>query len=213
MDSLHVRNLEKYQPNYKDGRHLVWIRWDIHALRQREISMLTPAQRWLFISLIGIETHLENPVPMDINWLADEAKYPKNCISKDLNMLRELQLVVTKCDKDLEMLSQNVTNITEHNITKHIYGQKFPFGEVWDKYPRKVGRKAAEKSFTASVKTEQDFIDINAAIENYKKSSTVKSGFIQHGSRWFANWRDWVVNPEKEVVDVPEDLKPYIGQE
>lgn len=211
MDQIHVKNLEKYQPKYNDGRHLVWIRWNIHSLRQYNISKLTPSQRWLFIALISLETHLEKPIPRDVGWIAEETKYPKSSISNDLNMLQELNLVVsipvTNCDK----MSQNVPNITEHNITEHNSNVHFDFESVWSLYPSKVGKKQAKRHFEATVKTDDDLTALQTALKNYKESKRVRAGYVQNGGTWFNNWQDWVESPDKEVADdVPESLRPFI---
>jgi hypothetical protein len=71
----------------------------------------------------------------------------------------------------------------------------FPFEEIWAQYPKRVGKKEALRHFNASVKTEQDWKDIQTALKNYleylkRKQETEE--FIQYGSTWFNNWRDWV---------------------
>jgi hypothetical protein len=66
------------------------------------------------------------------------------------------------------------------------------FESVWQRYPSKTGMKAATKHFATSVKTMADFLDIQRALDNYLKSDRVKRGFIQNGSTWFNNWRDWI---------------------
>jgi hypothetical protein len=68
----------------------------------------------------------------------------------------------------------------------------FDFEEIWALYPKRIGRKQAEKYFNASVKTQQDFEDIKQAIANYQKTKEFKEGFIKHGSTFFNNWRDYV---------------------
>lgn len=82
----------------------------------------------------------------------------------------------------------------------------FSFEEIWKKYPNRDGRKQAEKSFNASVKTGQDWRDINTALENYLGSKNVLKGFIKNGSTWFNNWRDWVDWNEIEMG--PPKLNP-----
>jgi len=72
------------------------------------------------------------------------------------------------------------------------------FDEVWAMYPRKLGTKKARGHFLASVKTPKDLENIKKALENYLSSKTVKDGFIQHGSTWFNNWRDWIDFAEEE---------------
>lgn len=66
------------------------------------------------------------------------------------------------------------------------------FDTLWSQYPKQVGKKAAYRHFKASVKTEQDKLDIVTALNNYKKSDRVNRGFIKDGSSWFNNWQDWI---------------------
>jgi hypothetical protein len=71
----------------------------------------------------------------------------------------------------------------------------FDFDAIWTKYPRKVGRRAAERHFRASVKTEDDFKNIHLALENYLQSDRVKKDdgkYIQNGSTWFNDWQGWL---------------------
>ena len=68
----------------------------------------------------------------------------------------------------------------------------FDFEIVWDQYPKKVGRKASQRFFNASVKTKEDFESIKIALSNYKKSKSFNEGYVQNGSTWFNNWKDWV---------------------
>ena len=79
------------------------------------------------------------------------------------------------------------------------YGIK-KFEKIWQIYPKRDGKKAAIRSFNASVKTEKNWIDINLALKNYLNSKDVKKGYIKNGSTWFANWEDWIeyLEPEEE---------------
>lgn len=82
------------------------------------------------------------------------------------------------------------------------------FEAIWAKYPRRVGKKAAEKSYKASVKNDLDRDSIEQALKTYLVSERVRGGFIQNGSTWFNNWQDWVKDPERgpkrEAVRMPE---------
>lgn len=83
------------------------------------------------------------------------------------------------------------------------------FDLVWGSYPRKDGRRQAERSFMASVKTEKDWQDIQAALKNYLASDRVKNGFIKNGSTWFNNWRDWIEYTEtKPEIQLPSAKVP-----
>lgn len=83
----------------------------------------------------------------------------------------------------------------------------FSFEEIYLKYPSKVGKKAAEGHFQASVLTEQDFKDIKQALQNYLISERVKKGFIQNASTWFNGWREWITSPIKVKTGIEAHIK------
>lgn len=67
------------------------------------------------------------------------------------------------------------------------------FDSLWREYPKRLGVKEARKHFNASVKTEADISAIRIALAKYKQHVKDKERqFIQYGSTWFNNWRDWV---------------------
>lgn len=78
------------------------------------------------------------------------------------------------------------------------------FAAIWGRYPSRDGRKAAEKSFYASVKTPEDLTLIHAALEAYLASDRVKNGYIKNGSTWFNNWRDWIPAEKEKKPASPE---------
>ena len=114
-----------------------------------------------------------------------------------------------RIDKDRESASiipnpkpeqlQSDSRATPHevNISKvKLNEQSFDFDSLWKRYPKPLGKKQAEKHFRASVKTEEDFANINKALNNYCKTENVvkcNTQFIQHGSTWFNNWQDWII--------------------
>ena len=87
------------------------------------------------------------------------------------------------------MVSANIA-LEERRGDENIY--KPNFDSIWEKYPRRVGKKKSQRFFDASVKTPEDMVRIETALSNYKKCKRVADGFIQDGSTWFNNWQDWV---------------------
>jgi len=75
------------------------------------------------------------------------------------------------------------------------------FEKLWKQYPSNDGKKAALRHFQASVKTEEEVLNINKALKNYLSCKKVKDGFIKNGSTWFNNWRDWIdyLEPKTET--------------
>lgn len=69
------------------------------------------------------------------------------------------------------------------------------FNLIWKQYPKKDGRKAALNHFRASVKTEEDYKNIQIALSKYKKYIEIEKKeyqYIKQGSTWFNNWKDWI---------------------
>lgn len=109
--------------------------------------------------------------------------------------------------KARNLLQQNPSKnlpLKESKVKQSIYvhdaASQLHFEYLWMVYPKRVGKKEALRHFNASVKTEKDLSDIKLGLNNYMQSDTVKKGFIQNGSTWFNNWRDWVEAPEASSV-------------
>ncbi len=71
------------------------------------------------------------------------------------------------------------------------------FEAIWKRYIKRKGKKEALTHFKADVKKEKGDVAalialMDVALEHYLESDEVKGGFIQHGSTWFNNWRDWI---------------------
>ncbi len=86
----------------------------------------------------------------------------------------------------------------------------FDFDSLWKRYPKRLGKKEALRHFKATVKTDEDWQNINKALDNYLHSKNVKENtqFIQHGSTWFNNWQDWIeLDVKKETPSALAMLK------
>lgn len=104
-----------------------------------------------------------------------------------------------RSNKMMEYLHKDKTKHMSKHMSGHMENENenenkdaFDFNIIWNKYPKMVGKKMAEKHFAASVKTPKDFEDITKALANYLSSKRVAGGFVQNGATWFNNWRDWV---------------------
>lgn len=97
-----------------------------------------------------------------------------------------------KCSSPESELN-NVSLTDKKTLELRKQHNSFNFNKIWEKYPNRVGKKQAEKHFISSVKTLEDFGNIQKALDNYLKSDRVANGYIQNGSTWFNNWQDWVV--------------------
>ena len=69
------------------------------------------------------------------------------------------------------------------------------FNLIWNKYPKKQGRKAAFKHFKATVKNEVDYSNIQIALDKYLcyvEAEGIENRFIKNGSTWFNCWDEWI---------------------
>lgn len=114
----------------------------------------------------------------------------------------------------------SIPNVFDASVLKK--ASVFNFEDIWSKYPSRTGKKASLKHFRATVKNERDMDDIHTALNNYLASERVKKGFIQNGSTWFNNWRDWIdfrdpvspIDEENELLrkaGLINDTSPGIG--
>ena len=114
------------------------------------------------------------------------------------SLLSRLKKITTKIKKartsgKLGGLAKAKRTLSERLVSKESKESKeSKFEEIYLKYPNKVGKKGALRHFELSVKTEQDWQDIQTALKNYLVSERVAKGFIMNASTFFNNWRDWI---------------------
>ncbi len=92
-----------------------------------------------------------------------------------------------------ENMTKTPSDHQESKVNKSKVNKKlFSFESIYERYPKKVGKKQAERHFYSSIKTEEDFVNMNLALDNYLKSERVFKNYIQNASTWFNNWADWI---------------------
>jgi hypothetical protein len=118
-------------------------------------------------------------------------------------------------EENVRVLENRVNALeNEKKVNKDIEDK---FKVVWEKYPKRLGKKQALRHFCASVKSDDDLKLLETALNRYLeyvKFKGIEEQYIQHGSTWFNNWKDWlevrsVVNNSVKV----EQVKPRSKQE
>lgn len=90
MEYVHIKNLEKYQPGYKDRRH-IWAKIYYETFLDEEVQKLIEIDRYRFWSLIVFEVYTQKPVPLtDTNLKIMGWDGRKRRISLTLQMLHTL---------------------------------------------------------------------------------------------------------------------------
>jgi len=114
--------------------------------------------------------------------------------------------------KDLEETSQTLGRnlLPEEEVEEEVektcaFDSSNAFDSLWKEYPRRLGKKAALRHFTTSVKSSADYERIKKALANYRAKlmkDKTEERFIQHGSTWFNNWQDWEQEPATKIVPI-----------
>jgi hypothetical protein len=93
---------------------------------------------------------------------------------------------------------------TNKNVKNDKNVKNTAFEHLWNRYPRKLGKDKAYKSFIKTVLSAQDWADIQQALDNYLKNLPKEEQFIKHGSTWFNGWRDWVnyTSPVEKTMEL-----------
>ena len=125
-------------------------------------------------------------------------------LSKRITLSKRIIPVIQKDNVSLSKKIPTIDNNTKETITKEIYILEFEY--LWKLYPNKDGKKEALRHYKASVKTEQDRLDIKKALDNYLKSGKVNNGYVKNGSTWFNNWRDWI-DYQEPTKKLPETIE------
>ena len=196
MQTIHIRNLEKYHPGYKD-RELQWAKIFINmADGDPDCELIKDEIDWArLVKMILLELRAKKPLPnSDDYWTKKGFNLKKRPMSLTLQMLHNF---ISSVEDESKCCVLDKSRVDKSRVDKEVV--VYPFDELWTKYPNKVGKKEAERHFHASVKIEQDWIDIQTSLKNYLESERVKKGFIQNGSRWFGDWRSWISATPKPV--------------
>ncbi len=110
MQTLHIKNLEKYHPGYKD-RSLIWSKAYFSMLNSDlEFEMLCEIDKWRFIAFSMLELQLKKPVKLDEKYLFRKGfEFKTRSLKKTIDSLGDL----------IDVTEQ--LQITEETITDYIY--------------------------------------------------------------------------------------------
>ena len=181
------KNVKDANPELTSDIWYNLIKW----LKQAEMITARKTARGLFIDVLNYE-----PYQNKNNFKAEQktevkAERRRNGGGMEAELYHNELKELNNESKDKDHV---LTNLTTEKQDKDKYNTEDFFNKVWSRYPRRLGRKEALRHYQATVKVEQDFLDINKALNNYLTTDNVvnKTKYVLHGSTWFNNWRDWV---------------------
>lgn len=210
MDYLHVKNLEKYHPGYKD-RDLKWFKCYFRTVNaDPEFEMLCEIDKWRFVALIMLELQYQKPIPLDDAYFKRKGfDIKKRPMSLTLQMLQGSVEVVTGDEKPR---SDSVTQIREEE-EKEEEGDDTPvtakrFLEYWNTKKRlkktinfteqrrkRLGIRLAEEVFVSRWVEVVDKLDLS----DFATGTVAGS----NGKKWNATI-DWVLKNSTNYIKVLE---------
>lgn len=111
--TLHIKNLEKYHPGYKD-RHLIWCKLYFSMLdSDNDFEMLEEIDKWRFIAFIVMELKKKEPILLDEQYLIRKGfDFKKKSLQKTLDALSPF---VDVCNKMLQNVTECNGSVTDFN--------------------------------------------------------------------------------------------------
>jgi len=103
MEYIHIKNLERYHPGYKD-RNLLWGKVYFTMISgDPEFEMIdSEIDKWRFVALVILELQAKKPIPLNDKYLMSKGfKLQKRPISLTLQMLHNFLEVVTVSKQNL----------------------------------------------------------------------------------------------------------------
>lgn len=100
-------------------------------------------------------------------------------------------------------ISKGISNNINNNITLN-------FEEIYNAYPRKVGKAKGHDVFKREIKTLADFENLRLAVEKYTRHVTkekTEAKYIKHFSTFMNSWRDWL-DPDAGTAISFSETKP-----
>ena len=125
-----------------------------------------------------------------------------NTNKKDKNDNKEKKIkIIDSANIPLVNLKNNIQNNTEYT-TEEL------FEYIWQEYPKRDGKKSSLRNFNATIKNENDFLDLCKSVNNYLHTDTVRKGYIKNGSTFFNNWKDFIEPSTNGFHKIKDDLEP-----
>lgn len=203
MNYVRVKNWERHQ--HQATKRLPWIKFFTELLeptRNPRYTGLSDTSKCLLHHIWLMASVFSNEIPEE--WINREKLNLQSRVN--LAPLVESGYVEVYSKTDSEIALSRTRDARSDFSPSHVslaFDSIHEFDVLWGKYPRPIGRKAALAHFKATVTTAADLDAIGVALGRYLiHAATLEPQYVQHGSTWFNNWRDWVsyVPPVKAKI-------------
>lgn len=139
MQYIHIKNLDKYHPNFKD-RNLIWCKVYFTMINgDPEFEMLCEIDQWRFVKLIMLEIQTKKPVPIDEDYLKRKGfDLKKRPISLTLQMIHNF---VDVCIQEIRQCGENRSVEVDIEVDKEVEKNKNRVGEFFSYFLLKTKKE------------------------------------------------------------------------
>ena len=188
---MKIKNWSKFQ-HFKDRRP-PWVKLHRDILEQRDITMISDCA---FRVLVGLwllaseDEEMQGGLP-DVDDISFRLRIDK---TKVTNALKELEpwLDIDVISERYQVDAPETETETEVETEVETYipstiVEVSGFNEWYDSYPRKIGKKAAEKAFNSAIKSGVTIEQLTQGVAAYNqeiKDAGTSTQYIKHPSTW-----------------------------
>ena len=177
---IHVKNLEKYHPGYKD-RSLIWCKVYFNMTNSDpEFEMLCEIDKWRFIAFIILELQSKKPIPIEEEYLKRKGfDLKKRPIRLTLQMLHNFANLVTEdlkpCSVDIykeeyiKKSREEVYKEEKKNISLEIENLLKLFPQVIHKDIKTYWDRAAKKNKSNLITDGRKLTMLNELHNSYQR--------------------------------------------
>lgn len=94
----------------------------------------------------------------------------------------------------------------QSNSIQTIKKPLFDFERVYERYPKKLGKKKGVDSCKSQISTQEQYDSLLKAVDRYGehcRKERIEAKFIKHFSSFMTSWTDWV-SPDAGKVELPK---------
>jgi hypothetical protein len=199
---VEVVNWNRYNPR-TDRKNHTWFRLQNDILTEPKLFGLTSAQKFAVVCLFAeVSKAGGKRVRLSVPWFCSQLKMKQSELLKVNRQLIDAGILMPHTgDQSVSiLLTTDGTDGTDERTDGH---DDLDFDGIWKKWPRRVNKTEARYRFERLIKTQEEYRDLEKAIENYKSDIAAKGTeekYIKHMASFLGTedkqvWRDWI-NPE-----------------
>lgn len=182
---LRVKNLDRYQ-HYKD-RNPPWVKLHRDFLSDYELRQCSVQSRLLFACCLILASETDNLIPNDVIYISQRIGMDVKGEHVSELITKGMLLAVCKRPASKKLAPSATRSVSVSSLSSEGMQGEGNFESFWLAYPKKVGRKAAEKAWSKA-KDKPAIADILTAISRASQSDQWKK---EHG-QYIPNPATWI---------------------